>query len=386
MSKKVGDVSAHKETRILLSDVRDLIQSARQTVARGVNAALVMLYWKIGERIRLDVLNEKRAEYGNEIVATLSRQLSEEFGVGFAEKSLRRMVQFAEAFPDEEIILGLSKQLGWSHFVELIPLKKPLQRDFYAEMCRVEHWTVRALRKKIGGMLYERTALSKKPEKLAELEIKELREEDKLTPDLVFRDPYFLDFLDDKFLVLKSHDYDVARSSRICRDPIGEEGGLNLYGYVGNNPINVIDPLGLVNLNLNIGSTAAIYDNYGNYKNNSYYTVAGHSDGHFVSDDTVAGTPLTPEMLGNLIKSDPNYHGQPIKLYSCNTGSGGDNSFAAKLSNYLNGAPIIAPNNVVWGEEVAPRQSNDPQSPSYNTPDRTKSDRWVKFAKGKEVM
>jgi hypothetical protein len=140
-------------------------------------------------------LKEKRAEYGDEIVVTLSRQLALEFGRGFTEKNVRRMVQFAEAFPDEQIVATLSRQLGWSHFVELIPLNKHLQRDFYAEMCRIEGWSVRLLRRKIGGMLYERTALSRKPAKLAEMELKQLREEDKLTPDLVFRDPYFLDFL-----------------------------------------------------------------------------------------------------------------------------------------------------------------------------------------------
>ena len=79
--------------------------------------------------------------------------------------------------------------------MELLPLKKHLQRNFYAEMCRIERWSVRALRRKIGGMLYERTALSRKPAKQAKRELEELRVEDKLTPDLVFRDPYFLDFL-----------------------------------------------------------------------------------------------------------------------------------------------------------------------------------------------
>ena len=141
------------------------------------------------------MLAEKRAEYGEEIVATVSRQLSAEFGRGFAEKNLRRMVQLAEAFPEEQILATLSRELGWSHFVELLPLRKHLQRDFYAEMCRLERWSVRLLRQKIGGMLYERTALSKKPAKLAAIELQQLREEDTLTPDLVFRDPYFLDFL-----------------------------------------------------------------------------------------------------------------------------------------------------------------------------------------------
>ena len=179
----------------LLTEVRELILAARRTVARGVNAALVALHWQIGQRIRREVLGEKRAEYGGEIVATLSRQLTLEFGAGFAEKNLRRMVQLAEVFPDDKIVATLSRELGWSHFVELLPLKKHLQRDFYAEMCRIERWSVRTLRKKIGGMLYERTALSRKPAKLAAMELKELREEDKLTADLVFRDPYLLDFL-----------------------------------------------------------------------------------------------------------------------------------------------------------------------------------------------
>ena len=179
----------------LLQDVRELILTTRQGVARGVNAALVMLHWQIGQRLHKDILQEKRAEYGEEIVSTLSRQLSAEFGRGFAEKNLRRMIQFAEEFPDEKIVATLSRELGWSHFVELLPLKKHLQREFYAEMCRVERWSVRALRHKIDGMLFERTALSKKTDKLIEQELQKLRVEDQLSPDLVFRDPYFLDFL-----------------------------------------------------------------------------------------------------------------------------------------------------------------------------------------------
>lgn len=98
-------------------------------------------------------------------------------------------------FQDAKIVQTLSGQLGWSHFIELISMTDALKRDFYAEMCRLERWSVRVLREKIGGMLYERTALSRKPAKLAALELKKLRDEDKLSPDLVFRDPYFLDFL-----------------------------------------------------------------------------------------------------------------------------------------------------------------------------------------------
>lgn len=179
----------------LLSDVREMIVAAREQVARAVDSGLVMLYWHIGRRVHQDILKSNRAEYGEKIVATLSRQLEAEFGRGFTEKNLRRMVQFAEVFPDEQIVATLRRQLGWSHFKEIIPIGDQFKRDFYAEMCRIENWSVRTLRKKIGSMLFERTALSKKPARLIQQELKALREEDKLTPDLVFRDPYVLDFL-----------------------------------------------------------------------------------------------------------------------------------------------------------------------------------------------
>lgn len=104
------------------------------------------------------------------------------------------MVRFAETFPDEAIVSALRRQLVWTHFKRLIYLEDQLKRDFYAEMCRIERWSTRTLEKKIDSMLFERTALSRKPEKLAAMELKKLREEDQLTPDLVFRDPYLLGF------------------------------------------------------------------------------------------------------------------------------------------------------------------------------------------------
>lgn len=190
------------KSKMLLGDLRQLIGEARQDVARQVNTTLVLLHWRIGKRLLQDILKQKRAEYGEQIVATVAQQLSLDFGRGFSEKSLRRMIQFAEVFPDEQIVASLMRQLTWTHFLEVIPLESGLKRDFYAEMCRVERWSVRTLRRKIGGMLFERTALSKKPEKLIRHELDQLRNEDKLTPDLVFRDPYFLDFLglNDRYL------------------------------------------------------------------------------------------------------------------------------------------------------------------------------------------
>jgi predicted nuclease of restriction endonuclease-like (RecB) superfamily len=182
-------------TSNLINDLRTLIASTRDEVARSVNSALVLLYWKVGKRIRQDILKEKRAEYGEEILPTLSAKLVTEFGNGFSSRNLARMVRFAEIFSDLKIVSTLSTQLSWSHLVEIIPLKDDLQRDFYTEMCRIERWSVRTLRSKIGSILFERTALSRKPAKLIKQELEVLREEDKVTPDLIFRDPYLLDFL-----------------------------------------------------------------------------------------------------------------------------------------------------------------------------------------------
>jgi len=179
----------------LLKDIRRMIEETRSAVAVTVNAGLTMLYWKVGKRINEEILKGKRAGYGERIVATLSQELSREYGQGFNYSSLTRMVRFAEVFPDIEIVATLSRQMGWSHFKELLPLEKPFQCDFYAEMCRLERWSVRTLRDKISGMLYERTAISRKPEKVIRHELDTLRSSDQMTPDLVFKDPYILDFL-----------------------------------------------------------------------------------------------------------------------------------------------------------------------------------------------
>ena len=179
----------------LASEIGRMIDTARANVAQAANSALTFLYWQIGTRIREDVLEERRAEYGGEVVRSLGRQIEARFGRGFGEKNLRRMLQFAEAFPEREIVVSLIRQLTWTHLIALIPLRDALKREFYAEMCRIERWSVRTLRRKIDSMLYERTALSKKPEALIRKELSGLRDADRVTTDLVFQDPYLLDFL-----------------------------------------------------------------------------------------------------------------------------------------------------------------------------------------------
>lgn len=179
----------------LLKEVRGMILETRTAASVAVNSALTILHWQIGSRIRKDILREGRAGYGEKIISNLSRHLEGEFGRGFGRRNLFNMLRFAEVFPDIKIVQSLIAQLGWTHFLHLIRLEDPLQRDFYAEMCRVERWSTRELERKIASMLYERTALSKKPELLIRGELDQLRTGGKITPDLVFRDPYILDFL-----------------------------------------------------------------------------------------------------------------------------------------------------------------------------------------------
>ena len=182
-------------TQPLLTDLRGLIEQARQQVAQAANSTLTLLYWQVGRRIHKEVLREQRAGYGEEIVPTLSAQLVRDYGQGFGSKNLARMIQFAEVFPDEKIVVSLVRQLSWTHFIALIPLRKPLEREFYAEMCRIERWSVRTLRERIGSQLYLRTAVAKKPETVVAAAISHLRAGGQMTPDMVFRDPYMLDFL-----------------------------------------------------------------------------------------------------------------------------------------------------------------------------------------------
>ena len=144
---------------------------------------------------RRELLRGDRASYGEALIGEVARHLTMEYGRGFTKKNLWRMVQFAEGFPDRDIVATLWRQLSWSHFRELLPLKQPLQREFYAEMCRLEGWSVRTLQGRIDSMLYERTALSRKPDELARLELAALRSKGEVGPSLVLKDPYILDFL-----------------------------------------------------------------------------------------------------------------------------------------------------------------------------------------------
>jgi predicted nuclease of restriction endonuclease-like (RecB) superfamily len=185
----------HALTGRLADEISHLIESAKARVASTVNSSLVVLNWNIGKCLIENVKGDaERAEYGEKIVVALAEKLTPIYGRGFTARSLFRMIQFCRVYDDFEIVTTLSAQLSWSHFIELMGIENPLSRQFYTEMCRLECWSVRMLRSKIQSRLFERTAISKSPEAVISAELDNLGK-NKITPALVFRDPYFLDFL-----------------------------------------------------------------------------------------------------------------------------------------------------------------------------------------------
>jgi predicted nuclease of restriction endonuclease-like (RecB) superfamily len=168
----------------LFSELSHLIEQSRQQVAMYANSTLTMLFWQIGKRINEEVLQNQRAEYGKQIVPTLSAQLEERHGRNFTEKNVRRMMRFAAEFPDFEIVPPLAAQLSWSHFVELLPLKNAEAKQFYAQLAAKETLGVRDLRNQIANKTFERTAI-------ANTQVAPTGR----IPANTFKDPYLLDFL-----------------------------------------------------------------------------------------------------------------------------------------------------------------------------------------------
>lgn len=126
-------------TQSLMQDLQQIIEQARGRVAASANYALTMMYWHIGERINREVLGNQRAEYGKQIVSQVASQLQAEYGGrGFEERTIRRMMKFAQIYPDWEIVSPLVSKLSWSHFLIVMPLKDELQRDFYLTMAAAE--------------------------------------------------------------------------------------------------------------------------------------------------------------------------------------------------------------------------------------------------------
>ncbi len=195
---KTQDLELLDTPKLLLNDISQLIEEARSHVAREYNSAHVQLCWLIGKRIDDEVLKSQRAEYGEGVIDAISENLSSRYGRGYGRRSLFRMLKFSRYFPDKRIVSTLSTQLSWSHFILVGAIDEELKRNFYAEMCRIQRWSVRTLKKQIDSMLYERTSLSKEPTSIIEKQLSNLQESDEMTPALTFKEPYFIDFIGGK--------------------------------------------------------------------------------------------------------------------------------------------------------------------------------------------
>jgi predicted nuclease of restriction endonuclease-like (RecB) superfamily len=190
------------ETSQLFQEIRQLIDAAKQRAAVAINSEITFLYWQVGCCIQTEILQGQRAEYGKQIIASLSQRLTQNYGKGWSEQQLRHCLRFAETFPDDQIVSALRRQLSWTHIKTLIYIDDSLKRDFYIELCRLENWSSRQLQERINSMLFERTALSRKPEDTIRHDLEQLRQTQQPSPDILLKDPYILDFLNlnDRYL------------------------------------------------------------------------------------------------------------------------------------------------------------------------------------------
>ncbi|GHV72435.1 hypothetical protein FACS1894201_01570 [Bacteroidia bacterium] len=186
-------VNLNNKSNQLLQGIEQLIEQTGRQVAVYINSTISRLYWSIGNYIIADMQHEAHSQYGQQILATLSQQLMEKFGKGYSYSALTRMVKVAEAYP-EEMFATLSQTLSWSHFIELVSIENSTKRLFYQQMCVAEKWSLRTLRQKENTMLFERTAIAAKPEDVILQELQNIDNQD-LSPDLVFKNTYVLDFL-----------------------------------------------------------------------------------------------------------------------------------------------------------------------------------------------
>ena len=189
-----NEIDPHLEDA-LYGDVCHIIDGARGRIATFLNTEVCMTNWYVGKRVKEDVLYNQRAEYGKQVLKRLSTRLTERYGSGWGYEKLKHCVRSAYLFSEEEIRYATSTQLNWTHLRTLMSVKDPLERQFYAQMCSQEHWDTRTLDEKIDRQLYQRTAISRKPEELIKKELDASKQSNNLLPDRVFRSSYCLDML-----------------------------------------------------------------------------------------------------------------------------------------------------------------------------------------------
>ena len=168
----------------LVQEIRSLVNQGKQRVTHSVNASIALTYWHIGNLINKDILSHERATYGKQVVEGIAEELVRDYGKSFEVKNLRRMMQFAEVFPDIEIVVPVVRQLSWSHFLIIIPIKDKEKRQYYLKKSAEEGWSKRMLRAQIEKKAFERNEIANVKNELS-----------KTTLQDSFKDPYVLDFL-----------------------------------------------------------------------------------------------------------------------------------------------------------------------------------------------
>ncbi|SHF41142.1 Protein of unknown function [Salegentibacter echinorum] len=156
-------MSNNKISKGLVNELSKLIEQGKKEVAVQVNSTMTMVFWQVGKRINQEILENERAEYGGNIVPTVSSQLVKHYGRSFGTKNLHRMMQFAEIYPDIQIVVSLTRQLSWTHFVALLPLKSDEERQFYSKKIAEEKWSTRQTRKQIERKAFERKEIANSP-------------------------------------------------------------------------------------------------------------------------------------------------------------------------------------------------------------------------------
>lgn len=174
--------------------VSQIIDGSRHSVAVYLNSEVTMTYWHIGKYIvsELDAVGEEK--YGAKIVATVSQLLTARFGKGYKRAAIFRMLKVAKEFPVESIVSTLSRQLTWSHFVELSAILDSTKRLFYQQMSIVNHWSVRQLRIQQEAMAYERSLIAAKPED-EQVNVLTKTTQGDVSPDIILKSSYIVDFL-----------------------------------------------------------------------------------------------------------------------------------------------------------------------------------------------
>lgn len=197
MNDLIKDITPSELQQIstrITDGVGNIIEQSKRTIAVYLNSEVSMTYWKIGKYIagELDAIGEDK--YGSMIVATVSRQLTEQFGKGYTRAGIFRMVKVARVFPEAEIVTTLSRQLTWSHFIELAEVSDPTKRLFYQQMSILYHWSVRQLRDQEDKMVYERSLIAAKPED-EQVKVLTTVADGEITPDIILKSSYVVDFL-----------------------------------------------------------------------------------------------------------------------------------------------------------------------------------------------